>query len=114
MPHNAERYLLDIQSACQRIETYATGLQLESYTRNLQARDAIERCLEIVGEALRQGIRHNPELAKVFPDATGIIGLRNILAHEYGEVDDDRVWFVVQGKIPALLAIASEELERRA
>ncbi len=113
MPRDAERYLYDVVDACNRVLEYTAGFTLEVYSKDRLTRDAVERCLEIVGEALRQALQHHPSLAPLFPEAREIIGLRNILAHEYGDVEDDRVWLVVIGRVPELQSRAAAELRRR-
>lgn len=113
MPRNAERYLFDIVEACTRIGLYTAGSTFDGYNSTPQMRDAVERCLEIVGEAIRQVLQQHAELSPLFPEAREIVGLRNILAHEYGDVDDERVWLVAVGKIPELLSRAVAELDRR-
>ena len=84
MPHEAERYLFDIQSACIRIETYVAGLNFDIYQRADQVRDSVERCIEIIGESVRKVILYHPDLSVLFPDAHAIVGMRNILSHAYG------------------------------
>ena len=75
-------------------------------------RGAVERHLEIIGEAARNlsaGIR------EAHPDIPWcpIIAQRNVLAHEYGEVRHDRIWAVASERIPELIrsleAIASTD-----
>ncbi len=65
---------------------------------------AVERQLEIIGEAAR---RITPEFQHSHPEIPwrGIIGLRNILAHEYGEVRLDRVWQIASTRIPELVEL---------
>lgn len=113
MPHEAERYLYDIFDACSRIVSYAAGLTLDTYRNDPKTRDAVERCLEIVGEALRQLLQQHPSLSNLFPEANQAIGLRNILAHGYGDIEDERVCLVVTLKVPDLLSRTAAELERR-
>ena len=59
------------------------------------------RCLEVVGEAARQvsGANRNRALEIPWPL---IIGLRNVLAHDYGAVDLERVYLIVGGNLPEL------------
>ena len=70
---------------------------------------AIERKVEIIGEAARL-------LSKEFKDAhpeipwKGIVGMRHVLAHEYGEIKQDRMWTVATVHVPRLLP----QLERLA
>ncbi len=64
---------------------------------------AVERCIEIIGEAAR---RLSPAFREGRADVPwrSIIGARNILAHEYGDVSQERIWALAQREIPALLA----------
>jgi uncharacterized protein with HEPN domain len=65
---------------------------------------AVERELEIIGEAARK-------LSQAFKDAhtelpwAPIIAQRNVLAHEYGDIRQDRIWQVVSAHIPELIRI---------
>jgi uncharacterized protein with HEPN domain len=102
MPHEPERYLYDIQSACSRIDIYIAGLSFDTYERVDQLRDSVERCIEIIGEAVRQATHYHPELVALFPDAHAIIGMRNILSHAYGEVNDAIVWSAAKDRIPEI------------
>jgi uncharacterized protein with HEPN domain len=71
------------------------------------ARLAVERALEIVGEAARQ---LPPTYRAAHPEVPwrDIIGMRNILAHGYASVEDAIIWRTVAVRIPQLL----EQLER--
>jgi uncharacterized protein with HEPN domain len=64
---------------------------------------AVIRCVEVVGEAARlvsdDTRQRAPEIA--WPE---IIGMRNVLAHEYGTVVLDRVYEVVVDYLPELLS----------
>ncbi len=65
-------------------------------------RSGVERQLEIAGEALAVFRRLEPELSMSADDLTQAIGFRNILAHEYGSVDDEIVWQVATFYAPQL------------
>jgi uncharacterized protein with HEPN domain len=60
--------------------------------------------LEIIGEAAR---RVTPQFQQDHPEIPwhSIIGLRNILAHEYGDVQVDRVWLIATTSIPQLVEL---------
>jgi uncharacterized protein with HEPN domain len=66
--------------------------------------------LEIIGEAAG---RISPEVQKEFPGIPfrEIRGMRNIIAHDYGEVDLERVWETVSHDIPNLLKVLGEDLQ---
>jgi uncharacterized protein with HEPN domain len=113
MPHSEEKYLHDIVDACNRIDTYTVGLSFDGFSSALIVFDAVARCLEWIGESVRQLTKHYPSTSHLFPDAAAMIGLRNILAHDYGEVDEARVWWVVQNKVPELQVRIEAELTLR-
>jgi len=64
-------------------------------------RSAVERQFEIIGEALNQLLRREPDLPKI-SDAPLIIAFRNRLIHGYANVSDEVVWGVVEGYLPVL------------
>ena len=113
MPHSEDRYLDDIVDLCGRIEVYTIGLSFNGFFSAGVVIDAVERCLELIGESVRQITTHYPSTTHLFPDASAIIGLRNILAHDYGEIDESRVWWTVQNKVPELKARIEAELKLR-
>ena len=53
---------------------------------------AVERNLEVIGEALNQLSKRSPELAQCVPHWREIIGFRNVLIHGYATIDHARVW----------------------
>jgi len=70
-------------------------------------RAAVERHLEVIAEAARH-VSGNAR--NMFPGIpwTSIIGLRNTIAHEYGEIRHEKVWGICTDRLPALI----EESER--
>ncbi len=68
-----------------------------------------ERCLEMIGEAAR---RVSSEFQEKHPEIPWreIIGQRNILAHEYGEIDYEILYRTAKEDIPALIDILGELL----
>jgi uncharacterized protein with HEPN domain len=100
-PHDAT-YLADMQSAAREAVEFAAGYDYAGFMANSQLRLAVEREIEIIGEASRR-------VSAAFKDSTpqiswrDIIGQRNILAHEYGDVDYEIIWDVVQNGLPELL-----------
>jgi uncharacterized protein with HEPN domain len=64
---------------------------------------AVERLLENIGEAARHVSPSSRERLSSIP-WQGIVGMRNVLAHQYGAVDQRRVWAVVADGLPKLVA----------
>lgn len=61
---------------------------------------AIERDLEIIGEAIRKLIEIDPTIT--ITSAKNIIGLRNIISHAYDSVEPEMIWGIIQNNIPVL------------
>ena len=101
MPRDFEVYLEDIRLAISKIQNYMDGVPRHAFEQDDRTLDAVIRNLEIIGEA-----------AKMVPDSVRasyptiewrkIAGLRDILAHQYFEVDLDIIWDIIQNKLPEL------------
>ena len=103
MPRDLRTYLYDIAEACALVEDFVRGKSADDYARDPLLRSAVERQLEIVGEALSQALRfHLAALSDRIPEAPRIIAFRNRLAHGYASVVDDVVWAIVETDIPTL------------
>ncbi len=74
-------------------------------------RSAVERQLEIIGEALNQLSKVAPEVAAQIPELARVVAFRNILIHGYATVDDALVWQVVIERVPALRDVLRGLLE---
>jgi uncharacterized protein with HEPN domain len=96
-------FLWDVRNASARIADFVDGLDLVSYSTDELRRSAVERQLEIIGEALNNLRRLDPDTAAAIPDLHRIIGLRNILAHGYAVVDDTVVWSAASARVPELV-----------
>ncbi|WP_048094601.1 HepT-like ribonuclease domain-containing protein [Geoglobus ahangari] len=103
-------YIDDILEAIQRIEEYTAGMDFEDFAENRLVVDAVVRNLEIIGESCRALPR---EIREKYPDIEWrkIVGLRNILIHQYFGVDLELVWDIVKNKLPEL-EIKIKEIKR--
>jgi uncharacterized protein with HEPN domain len=63
-------------------------------------RSAVERQLQIIGEALSQLAKVDPQIASNVAELHRIIAFRNILVHGYAAVDYDTVWRLIEDKLP--------------
>lgn len=109
--HDPADSLADIVENAERIEDYLTGMDRGAFERDGRTRDAVERCLERVCEAVyRLGDRAG-ELMPGHPWGD-IRGMGNRLRHAYDRVSLDIVWNTAVGRVPALAADARRVLER--
>lgn len=96
-------YLWDMLQSARDAREMLEGRSLEAYLQDRLRRLALERALEIVGEAARR-------VTETFQSTHGeiewraIIGQRNILAHQYGAIDHERLYATGTGSIPRLIA----------
>ncbi len=103
MHPKSPKLLDDVARSCRYIAEDTAGATLETYLDQRQMRQAVERNLEIIGEALNRLRAGGPETASDIADLNQIIGLRNRLAHGYDdEIEDALVWRAVQESLPVL------------
>ena len=105
--------LWDVRRAAEQIAEFTAGLDEDAYLADSLRRSAVERQLEIIGEALKNLRALDPDTAALIPDLHRIVGLRNVLAHGYAVVDDRVVWAAAHAHVPTLAAIVDELLDRR-
>jgi len=65
--------------------------------------DAVLRRFEIIGEAASQISSATQALFPTLPFRS-MKGMRNIIAHDYGEVDLNQVWKTATADLPGLIA----------
>lgn len=104
MQLEAKKYLFDNPERSCAAERIHPGKEFADYLREAMLRAAVERELEIIGEALAQLARVDSNLASRIGEHPRIIAFRNILIHGYADVDDRLVWDIVETKLPVLHA----------
>jgi uncharacterized protein with HEPN domain len=83
MRPDARAYLWDAVQAAEAVQAFSRGQTYDSFIEDHMVRSAVERQLQIVGEALAQLAKIDPESAAKLPDLPRIIAFRNILVHGY-------------------------------
>ena len=96
-------WLEDVQTAGRNIGEDIAGTSLATFLADRRVRQATERNLEIIGEALRRIEKVDPGTAERIKDYRQIIGLRNRLIHGYDETDDSTIWRIITLFLPVLL-----------
>jgi uncharacterized protein with HEPN domain len=102
-------WLFDILNSIDEIESYFEGQPklFASYQNDLRTKRAIERNLEIIGEAMSRILKfsENIEIA----NSRKIVDVRNRIIHGYDSVSDEVIWGIVIKQLP-LLKIEVESL----
>src|SRR5262249_6759382 len=81
--NQAAKFLWDAHRAAERVFRFAAGRTYDDYLEDEMFHAAVERQLEIVGEALAGLRRIDSDTAAQIPDLARIVGLRNVLIHGY-------------------------------
>ena len=87
-----------------RIGNSVRGMSQEEYSRDENTRLIVERRLEIMGEIVKRVSNRTTASLSEIP-WSGIVGQRNVLAHEYDAIDEDKIWVTVTLSIPELVAV---------
>lgn len=95
-------YLWDVLRAIDAVFQYTAGKQLLDYENDPMLRDAVERKLIIITEALTQLDRRDVTLSGRISDYKEIIGLRIVLVHGYHKVKDSAIWQIVEKDLSSL------------
>ena len=111
MPRDPRKYLQDIVDCCEFLIEFAQDRSIDDYIRDRGFRSAVERELQIIGEAVMQLAHAAPEVASKISEHESIIGFRHILVHGYDSLDANTIWDVVQNKLEHLKAEANSLLD---
>ena len=94
--------LWDMLDAARTAVEFTKRLGFEDFLNDRKTRNAVERNLEIIGEAARYVSQETRESLSDIPWRS-VIGLRNVLTHEYGDIRYEILWTVVHDKLPPLI-----------
>ena len=107
-----DAYLWDMLDAAREAREMASGLSYDELMSQRLVRLALERVLEIMGEAARNVSPRRRDRHATIP-WWGIIGLRNAIAHEYGEIDYARIYRIATKGVPRLIPVLEKMLEAK-
>lgn len=104
--------LLDIVESITKISNYLEGVSYDTFKQSSLLQDAIIRNLEIIGEAVKRVptsfLQDEPTIRW-----NDLIGMRNILTHQYHRVDQDIVWHTSTIILPEVLEATNRLLNKR-
>ncbi|WP_288369469.1 HepT-like ribonuclease domain-containing protein [uncultured Algoriphagus sp.] len=113
MSRKIKKYLFDILTCIDEIESFFDGneVTIEFLTGDRKTLRAVERNLEIIGEATKRLIKLNPDIP--ISDANEIIGARNYIAHEYESVSYVIITRTIRDHFPILKKEVTKLLEEK-
>lgn len=102
MPPDVAKYLQDVHDAVDALLQMTQGKSFQDYTSDVTLRYAVERAFIIIGEAMLQASKLDPNLGKSISALRQIIGFRNVLVHGYAVVQHKTVWETVDNDVATL------------
>jgi uncharacterized protein with HEPN domain len=102
MDNDIKTWLFDILQSINEIEGYFFDKpkKFEDYQKDIKTKRAIERDIEIIGEAVNRILKKDKDFKLI--NAVQIIGTRNRIAHSYDKISDDLIWSIVINHLPKL------------
>ncbi len=101
MKREVKKYLFDIMVSISSINDYlGTTRDFFEYQNNKLLRRAVEREIEIIGEAMSRILKLDPSIK--IKNIRQIIDTRNWVIHGYDKVDDVVIWGIISKNLPEL------------
>jgi uncharacterized protein with HEPN domain len=111
MKLEVQKWLVDILDSIRAIDTHLGGQRIfAEYTANRTVKRAVERELEIIGEAVSRIVKLEPDIKISYSRL--VIDLRNRIIHAYDNVNDTIIWKIVMIDIPVLEAEVKNLLDQ--
>jgi uncharacterized protein with HEPN domain len=104
MDDKIKTWLFDILSATIEIESFFEEGQrkFEHYVKDIKTKRAVERNLEIIGEAMNRILEKDSNFK--LTNARKIVDTRNRIIHGYDSISDDVIWGIIINHLPKLKA----------
>jgi uncharacterized protein with HEPN domain len=104
-------WLYDILNAIIEIESFLSDTPKDfiAYQNDLKTRRAVERNVEIIGEAMNRVINKDGSIQ--LSNSRKIVDTRNRIIHGYDSVSDDIIWGIIINHLPALKSEIEKLLE---
>lgn len=101
MEDEVKTWLSDIRQAIIEINEFLPDKKdFFQFKKDLKTKRAIERNMEIIGEAANRILKQQPDIS--ITDIKKIIDTRNRIIHGYDSVSDDVIWSIVVKYLPKL------------
>jgi uncharacterized protein with HEPN domain len=98
------KWLYDIKFSIDEIDSFFQEEEKDFflYTNKLMLKRAVERNLEIIGEAVNRILTRDNSFTEKISNSKAIIGLRNQVIHAYDNVSDENIWSILINHLPKL------------
>ncbi len=113
MTDRSPKLLVDALGAIDLARGFVANCSLAGYLEDKMRRSAVERQLEILGEACVRLSRLEPSWIDSVPNLKLAIDLRNRIIHGYDSVDDEIVYWTVIDDLEPLKAVLGKLLSAR-
>ena len=102
MDNDIKTWLYDILKAINEIESFFADTPKEflNYQNDLRTKRAVERNIEIIGEAMSRILKQNETIE--ITNSRKLVDVRNRIIHGYDSVSDDVIWGIVIRHLPIL------------
>jgi uncharacterized protein with HEPN domain len=110
MQREIKKYLFDIESCIVNIDTFIGKPKLfASFEENMMLQQAVERNLEIIGEAINNILKIYPDIK--ITDARRMVDTRNKIIHGYDDIQSVQIWNIIINHLPLLKTEVQNLLE---
>ena len=101
MDNKAKKLLFDILTSINNIDNYIGEKKVyEKYDTDPMLQDAVERNVEIIGEAMSKLLKIEPEIN--ISNSRRIVDARNKIIHGYDEIENVQIWGIIINSLPIL------------
>lgn len=101
MDNRSKKLLFDILTSANNVEKYiGQERKFEVYENDPMLQDAVERNIEIIGEAMNKLLQKEPQIQ--ISNSRRIVDARNKIIHGYDEIENTQIWEIVINHLPSL------------
>ena len=102
MDNRIKTWLFDILNSIEEIESFLGDKPKNffEYQKDKKTKRAVERSIEIIGEAVNRILKENPDIS--IENARNIVGTRNRIIHSYDSISDTLIWSIITIHLPKL------------